>query len=488
VETPLAPPLAPLGRQALRGAFWNLLFSILNKLTTVGGQVVLAWFLVPQDLGLVALATSLSSLLSVVSVAALTDPLVQTHDDGLFKRDIGQVFWLCNSINFVLAALAMLAAPAIARAYGQPSLAPLLVLIELNGLLVGLSLVYGSALKRALRFKSLAFIFFIAGTLQSLFSMLLAWAGWGAYAVVVPLLLSSLAALLCQWRAAGPLPLGRPEPGRWPAYLKPSFWLLFMTILPALQTQGTAFVMGFSQSTEQIGLYFWGYSLANQVVFLISNNLRNVLFPTLARLNHDPARQATALKKSTRIMMTVLAYFCVLQAVTARPLLGLLFPQRWEGATGVLGWISVGMLTQPLSLLCFSALMARGQYRAVVANAAVQGALVVASAAVACRLPGADATTAAAGTAAGFLLGGLYSGWQMLAPLGGPGRDLAGLLAKPLLMAAACGLTGTVASQAAASFGLFPQLCAGLLGVTLAYLSALLAFDQQSYHELRSRL
>jgi O-antigen/teichoic acid export membrane protein len=486
---PAGKPTEPasLGSHAMRGAFWNVLFSVLNKVTTFGGQIVLAWYLVPADMGLIALATSVSAMLSVISVASLADTILQEKDEAKFLRDFGQIFWICNSINIGLAALCMLAAPWIGRAYHQPALTPVLILIEVNAVFVGLSLVYGTALKRSLHFKKLAIIFFISGTIQSVVSVVMAWKGCGAYSIIVPLALSSLIGLVLQFWAAGPIPVGRPQPRLWPGYLAPSFWLLFMTILPALQTQGTSFVMGFSQNTEQIGLFFWGYSLANQVVFLICNNLRTVLFPTLARLNHEPVRQAEAIRKSTSLMMTVLAYFCVLQAVTARPLIGLIFPQRWQGAVGVVGWISLGMLTQPLSILCFSLLMAQAKYRQVVQNAAVQGALVVACAALGCLLPGADAERAGAWTALGFLLGGLYSGWQMLAPLGRPWASLAGLLTKPLLMAAGCGLCGVLAVQAVAGRGLALQVALGGLAVTLAYAAAIRLFDMASYRELRSR-
>ncbi|HXB97970.1 MAG TPA: oligosaccharide flippase family protein, partial [bacterium] len=135
----------PMGRRAVRGAFWNILFSILNKVTTLGAQWVLAWLLVPADFGLVALATSISSLMDVVSVSSLGNILVQQADEGQFRRDFGQVFWLINAINGAMVALTFAVAPWIGRAYGQPKLSPLLMLIAVNGLFTGLSLAHGSA-------------------------------------------------------------------------------------------------------------------------------------------------------------------------------------------------------------------------------------------------------------------------------------------------------------------------------------------------------
>jgi len=476
-----------MGRRAVRGAFWNILFSILNKVTTLGAQWVLAWLLVPADFGLVALATSISSLMDVVSVSSLGNILVQQADEGQFRRDFGQVFWLINAINGAMVALTFAVAPWIGRAYGQPKLSPLLMLIAVNGLFTGLSLAHGSALQRSLRFKSLAFIFLVAGTLQSLASILLAWLGWGPYAILVPLALSSLAGLLLQLRASERLPLGRPEPGRWWAYLAPSFWLLFLDLLMALPGQGTSFIMGFTQATPQIGIYFWGFSIANQLVFLTCANLRKVLFPTFAALNGQPERQAAALKRSLSVMTTALAYLCVLQAVTAGPLIGLFFPDRWRGAGPVVAWISLGLLTQPLTMLYYSLMMARGEYRRVAVNAAVQGLVVVACAAAGCLPAGSGPASAAAWTAAGYFAAGLYCGWELLAPYGRPWRTLGGLLAKPLLMAGGCGLLGALALRLAGPAGLATQLGLGLAVVTGAYALAIRCFDLETYRALRSR-
>jgi O-antigen/teichoic acid export membrane protein len=477
-----------LGRRAVRGAFWNILFSILNKVSTLGAQWVLAWLLLPADFGLVALATSISSLMDVVSVSSLGNILVQETDEGRFRRDFGQVFWLINAINGALVLLTFAVAPWIGRAYGQPGLSPLLMLIAVNGLFTGLSLAHGSALQRSLKFKSLAFIFLVAGTLQSLASILLAWLGWGPYAILVPLALSSLAGMVLQVRAAGPLPLGRPRPGLWLGFLAPSFWLLFLDLLMALPGQCTSFIMGFGQGPAQIGIFFWGFSIANQLVFLTCANLRKVLFPTFAALNGQPERQAAALKRSLTMMTTALAYLCVLQAVTAGPLIALFFPGRWAGAAPVVSWISLGLLTQPLTMLYYSLMMARGEYRRVAANALVQGLLVVACASVGCLPEGSGPASAAAWTAMGYFAAGIYCGWELLAPYGKAWRSLAGLLAKPLLMALGCGLLGAGALRLAGPAALALQLGLGILVVTGSFALAIRFFDLESYRALRSRL
>ncbi len=108
---PTPGPATPLGRHAVHGAFWNILFSVLNKATTFGAQMVLAWLLRPADFGLVALALAISGMLDVVSGSSLGSILVQQTDEAQFRADFGQVFWLINAINGCLALLTIALAP-----------------------------------------------------------------------------------------------------------------------------------------------------------------------------------------------------------------------------------------------------------------------------------------------------------------------------------------------------------------------------------------
>ncbi len=477
---------ASLGSHTARGAFWSLLFSLLNKATTFGSQLALAYFLAPKDFGVLALAGSLGTLLSFVSVGSLADSLVQEGDEARFRQGFSDLFWLTNTLNFGLALVTLAAAPFLARAYHEPRLAGLLAVLALNGVFSGLSLAHGAALKRSLRFKDMAVIFFAAGTLQSLLQVLMAWRGAGAYAIAVPLAASSLLGTLWQWRAAGDLPLGRPEPRRWGAHLRGSFWLLFLGTALALPGQATSFVMGFRQSAAQIGMYFWGFSMANQAVFLLGNNLRQVFFPAFARLNAEPERQGRALKESARVMTSLTAFLCAAQAAAAAPGIALVFPARWAGAAPVVEAVSLGLATQALTVLYFSIAMAQGRYRAVVLNAAIQAALVAAGACLGALPAGRGPLGAAVGTAAGLLAAGAYCGWDMLRPYGRALASLASLCAAPLACAAAAFFAGRWAAGLAG--GPAARLALAAAGSTLAYALALAALDRDTLRQIRSRI
>src|SRR5258708_23467456 len=92
-----ARPAPAVGTHAARGAVWTILFSVLNKCLTLGSQVALAWFLVPEDMGVVALTWSITSVVSTFCAFNLAKGLIQRRDS--FQQDAGQVFCLALSMN-----------------------------------------------------------------------------------------------------------------------------------------------------------------------------------------------------------------------------------------------------------------------------------------------------------------------------------------------------------------------------------------------------
>ena len=92
-----APPSAAVGGHAARGAFWTILFSTGSKFVTLGSQITLAWLLLPRELGLVALALSITCLASPLSASVLQRILIQRQRSA--DDEVSQAFWLALVMN-----------------------------------------------------------------------------------------------------------------------------------------------------------------------------------------------------------------------------------------------------------------------------------------------------------------------------------------------------------------------------------------------------
>ena len=98
-----------------------------------------------------------------------------------------------------------------------------------------------------------------------------------------------------------------------------------------------------------VGAYFFAFRLAIQPVQLLAGNLSNVLFPILAQLRGDPARQGEAALKASRVLSYVVMPYCFLQAAVAKPLLTLVFADKWLAAIPLMQILSIGLAFDAVS-------------------------------------------------------------------------------------------------------------------------------------------
>jgi O-antigen/teichoic acid export membrane protein len=438
-------PAEGIGARVTHGAFWTVVTAALNKLVTFGGQVLLAWLLVPEDMGLVAMALSIGTVLSVVSLVGAGNLLVQRQQE--FPRLAGRVFWLSLAVNTAAGVFLVLLAPLAARLFAEPRVAPLVLLLAPTFPLQALPTIYAARLQIDLRFRTLTLIYLGAGIVRTLSSVLLAWAGFGPYALVLPLLWTPLFSAAAQRLAAGPIAIGRPRLAGTAPILAPLLWLSLQPFLAGLQTHGNSFVLGLMESAQMTGWFFWGLQLSSQALFLLAQNLGQVIFPGLARLDDDPRRQANAYLRAVRILLTLCVPVCLLQAALAAPVIRLVFHPRWAGAVPAVQALSLGLLAMPLHVAATALLRARGRFGLLCALTALQGVLAV------------------GGTLAGAWIGGMTE----IAAGAGVGL-LTGYLAAYVITAVACRQPAAPLLEAC-----WPALVAVLIeGALLAGLDALL--------------
>jgi O-antigen/teichoic acid export membrane protein len=436
-------PAPPLGEVSVRGAFWTFLGFAANKLIAIASQMALAWFLLPQDFGLLSFAFSVTSIVELVSSGGLIQVMVRRRDYS--HRDSRDVFWLSLSLHVAATLVALALAPLAGVLFKNPRVTPLIMVIACSWPIGSLSAIYLIQLMRDLRFRSLAGIQIINGLIRAIGAVVLAALGCGAYSLVIPIYLCYATTALLLRRSVGPLAIRHPSADRWPALIKPTLWLSAQSLCEAIQEYGTYFIIGIVLSNDVVsGVYYWGFGLSGQTMFLLVNSLRGVFFPALARLNEEPERQHEAFRTALRMLTLVAIPVGILQALTADPLIRLIAPARWVFAIPVVQLLSIGMLTQPMEALGYSILMANGRFRALTFLGVWQVVTIVAAAAagVATGTP----TAIALWTSIALFVNGLLFGWVAERLFDNGWAALADSFRRILVPAIASGLVGWLAA------------------------------------------
>ena len=349
-----------LGRSTAKGFFWLMLQSLSGRAATFVSQIILAKLLLPEAFGQIGLAYTVTGLVSVFVGFGVDDILLQRL--RALHLWVTPAFWSSLGLALIGAILMLMAAPAAARIYGNPGLIGLITVLAVSVPLSALSTVPTVKLRIALDFRFVAAYTASETIAVQIASIILAFAGFGAFSFVAPLPVVAAVKAIVFWRKA-PARI-RLRSRRWQfIYIFRSGLILLATrIIIETINQGDYVVLGLMATATSVGTYFFAFRLAAQPLRMLAGNFGTVLFPALTQLRSDPARQMRAALQASRILAYTVTPICFLQSALAGPVLHLMFGARWNSAIPLVQILSLGLPGDAIAWIAGALLVARREF------------------------------------------------------------------------------------------------------------------------------
>jgi PST family polysaccharide transporter len=404
------------------------------KVLNFFGQLVLARFLVPEDLGLVTMAVTISFIASTTLQCGMDVILIRRAPQ--FGRIANPAFWICTAIAAVGILVTLAALPFALRYYQAPLVGWLVLLLLVKTLFDAVSIVPFAKLNIDFRFELLATVGFFFIAANTLLTILLAWLKWGPFAVVAPMAVVAVARALVGWRLARPPVRLAPEVRYWGSLLGESAVLMASAVLVALHSQGDYLALALFRPDDKhgLGMYWYAYNLSTQTLQMVSVTMASVLLPALSALQANAHQQHAAFRRAAAALVTLGVPLCFLQAAVARPLIHLLFKPAWADIVPLFQILSVGMGLSIIGTPGRSMLQAQGRLRGMLVMYVVCDVLFVA-----CVLAGVglgQTRGVAVGVAAYLAISGPFIFRTAIRPTGGGWSDAWQISVKPVLFAA----------------------------------------------------
>jgi len=492
-QSPVAATAPALGSHAARGVSLMIAQGLATRVVSLICQMALSYLLMPEHFGLLAMADAIAVLAGVLQLIGVREILVSRQKR--FHLWANACFWLMTFSGLVAAAIITGAAPLMARAYDNPQLAGMLYIIALSIPFSSMSVVGEAKLQAELRFKYLACVLGVWAVLLPTLTIVFALLGFGPYSFVLPRVIVAVLRLAMVQRAARLRLRWNPQFRRWRFILGTSA-LVFVTSLLLIVIQvGDRTLLSLFVDERALGLYIFAYSFSLQVIMMISINLQGVLFATLAKLNDERDRQLRAFVRASRVLATVVAPICLVQAAASESIVRTLFDyDKWKDSVPAMQALAIGMVFMgaycPTSSLLESQRRFKTKFKLTLLNAALFVSVVFAGIALGIRYGG-DPLGGIVGAAIGVAvtLAIVCPIWSYVAlrNLGGGWADALGIAARPLIasgIAVAIGLAcSELAGRAAAgrlAFGYDPEhwvrlaTITGFSGLAYAVLSRVL--------------
>ena len=294
-----------LVQRAVVGAIWMMSGKVVQAVLRLLVLGVLARALEPSDFGLASAAMVIVAFFQILLRMGVAPAVIQRPD--LDESHHRVAFTLAVAIGAATFALvAGLAGPLAIWVFAMPELAPVLAPVALLLPIQGLGIVALALMERRLAFDRIvrielgAYVFGYAGI-----GIPLALAGYGVWslvgAYVAEALLMTIAALALERHS-----------------LRPS---LDLAIAKNLSFYGAGFslarvgnyvagtgdnwVTGRWLGSEALGFYKYAYELTAMLAQLMGGVLDKVLFPAMARIQHDPARLRSAYLRGVALVAAI---------------------------------------------------------------------------------------------------------------------------------------------------------------------------------------
>jgi lipopolysaccharide exporter len=318
-----------LARVGFRGAVWQGLALVSAKGVVLLTTIVLARLLSPEQYGLVAVALVLMAYVETVADAGVAQALVYFPASAVAARS---ALLVSVVLGASLATLAILAAPWIGALFELPDVAPLVKVLAISLLATSLGAVPEALLRRDLQFKKLAIAPVLRAAITGLLSLILAFAGYGAFSLAAGTAAGSVAYAASCWFLVGrraPWQIWRVAKHALRSVLKFGVPVAGSNLLARLIFDVDYLIIASILGAQALGYYTLAFRLPEALIINVFFVLSTVLFPLYTQVQNQPERLRDGYLRGVRIQSLYGMTAGIGLAVLAPVIVPLVFGAKW---------------------------------------------------------------------------------------------------------------------------------------------------------------
>lgn len=322
-----------LKNQVIRGAAWNALGSGIGRMLTIASGIILARLLSPEDYAFAGLGIVLLGIFNMLAAHGFGYYIIQQK--ALNDETCHSIFWLVTFAGFVLALLVFVSAPWLARFYQNPDL---ILIVRILGIGIVVSLIVGvpnALLQRRMEFFKINILSIIGAILTSIAGVLIAWFGYGYWALIIPGVVIGLCTAPLVFWVSGYCPA---FVFKWSEIKKSRIFGLTVSISNALTYIGDNLdylILGRYWKASDFGQYYFAFEKSRVPYQIVTSQVSNVFMPVFSRVQDNLSDLRNIFLKGTYNCCLLVYPFYVILIGLADPLFPWLFGEQWRPAVPV---------------------------------------------------------------------------------------------------------------------------------------------------------
>lgn len=328
----------------------NMIWRFAERFGAKGVQfvvsVILARLLMPEVYGTIALVSVFTTVLQVFVDGGMANAVIQKKDAD--HLDFSTIFYFNMAVCLVLYIGMFFAAVFIADFYKDPSLIPVIRTLSLTLVISGLKNVQQAYVSRTMQFKKFFFATF-GGTLgAAVLGIMLAYKGFGVWALVAQSLFNNLADTVILWFSVKWRPGWEFSFERLRRLFSYGWKLLGASLLYTCCTEIRALIIGKVYSSADLAFYNQGEQLPKFIIMNLDHSISAVLFPVLSGAQDEMERIRSMTRRSLSISTYCMAPLMMGLAGSASTFVRIFFTDKWLPCVPYLRIFCLAWMLRPL--------------------------------------------------------------------------------------------------------------------------------------------
>lgn len=333
--------------RTISSMIWKFAERITAQLTTTVISIILARILMPEDYGAVAIVGVFITLCNVLVSNGLGSSLIQKKNSD--DIDYSTIFYTGLVLSILLYSVLFITAPFISSYYEMPILSPVLRVMGIRLIIASINSVQHAYVSKTLQFRRFFWSTLFGTVVSGVVGIIMAYQGFGIWALAFQYLTNTTIDTLflfftLKWRPKLIFSFDR---------LKGLFgfgWkIMIAALLNEIYNSLRTLIIGKMYTSEGLSFYNKGRHYPYLIATNIDNTLASVLFPVISRVQDEPTRVKSMLRRSIKTSSYFVFPMLMGLAMVAKQFIGILLTDKWLPCVPYLQIFCFSLCLAPLS-------------------------------------------------------------------------------------------------------------------------------------------
>ncbi|MCX0365173.1 lipopolysaccharide biosynthesis protein [Clostridium perfringens] len=290
-------------------------------------QIVLARLLTPDDYGIIALIAIFIVIANVFVQSGFNTALIQNKDSN--DDDFSSVFYLSFFVATILYIILFLTAPTIANFYGVEQLVPVVRVLAITLFFGAFNSIQNAIIAKTMQFKKLFFSSSIAITISGILGIILAYSGFGVWALVAQQLLNQIIIvivllIILKWYPKLVFSFKRIK-----ILFRYGWKLLLSSLIDTIYMNIRSLIIGKIYHPAILGFYNRGDQFPQIIVSNINGAIQSVMLPALSNEQENKEKVKNMVRRAIVTSSFIIFPMMIGLAVVAEPVVKILLTDKW---------------------------------------------------------------------------------------------------------------------------------------------------------------